>query len=41
MALLNEIGILKKLKNENIVKLEEVLETTKYYYIVQEFCNGG
>ena len=37
----NEIAILKELKHKNIVKLEDVKTTNKYYYLVMEYCNGG
>ena len=37
----NEIMILKDIDHENIVKLYEVKETSKYYYLVTEYCNGG
>ena len=37
----NEIKILKDIDHENIVKLYEVKETSQYYYLVTEFCNGG
>ena len=39
--LLNEISILKTLDHPNIVKLETVQKTSKYYYIVMEYINGG
>ena len=37
----NEIAILKDISHENIVKLYEVKETSQYYYLVTEYCNGG
>ena len=37
----NEINILKEINHPNIIKLYEVKETTQYYYLVMEFCNGG
>ena len=37
----NEIKILKDIDHENIVKLYEVKETSQYYYLVTEYCNGG
>ena len=37
----NEINILKEIDHPNIIKLYEVRETTQYYYLVMEFCNGG
>ena len=39
--LLNEISILETLDHPNIVKLETVQKTSKYYYIVMEYINGG
>merc|ERR1719473_2092132 len=36
-----EIAIMKYLKHENIVKLEEVLQTAKHIYIVLEIITGG
>lgn len=40
-ALFSEIDILKSLKSPNIVGFLEVMESDNYYYIIQEFCNGG
>jgi len=37
----NEINILKEIDHPNIIKLYEVKETTQYYYLVMELCNGG
>ena len=37
----NEINILKEIDHPNIIKLYEVRETTQYYYLVMDFCNGG
>ena len=37
----NEINILKEVDHPNIIKLYEVQETTQYYYLVMELCNGG
>ena len=37
----NEISILKSINHPNIVKLIEIKDTSKYCYIVTEFCNGG
>jgi serine/threonine protein kinase len=37
----NEIAILKEIKHQNIIKLYEVQETTQFYYLVMEYCNGG
>lgn len=37
----NEIAILRALRNQNIVKLYETLETAKHHLIVMELCPGG
>ena len=37
----NEISILKEMDHPNIIKLIDVKDTTKYYYLVMEYCNGG
>lgn len=37
----SEISILKEIDHPNIVKLIEVKETTRYNFIVMEYCNGG
>ena len=37
----NEISILKNINHENIVKLYDVKETSQYFYLVTEYCNGG
>ena len=37
----NEIAILKEINHPNIIKLYEVQETTQFYYLVTELCNGG
>lgn len=39
--LLMEVSILKSLDHPNIVKLLEMYEDEKYYYLVQEYCSGG
>jgi len=36
-----EISILKKLDHPNILKLYEVFEDEKRYYLVTELCRGG
>ena len=36
-----EINILKALRHENIIRLEEVKMTNNNYYVVMEFLNGG
>lgn len=37
----HEISILKKLDHPNILKLYEVFEDEKRYYLVTELCKGG
>ena len=37
----NEINILKEIDHPNIIKLIEVQDTSKFYYLVMELCNGG
>ena len=37
----NEISILREIDHPNIIKLYEVKETTQFYYLVMELCNGG
>ena len=37
----NEINILKSIDHENIIKLYDQLETSQYYFLVTEYCNGG
>ena len=38
----NEINILNNISHENIVKLyNSDLQTTKYKYLITEYCNGG
>ena len=37
----NEIAILKDIDHPNIVKLYDVKETSQYFYLVTEYCNGG
>ncbi|CAD8158977.1 unnamed protein product [Paramecium pentaurelia] len=39
--LLNEIQILKSLKNPNIIEIIDVLQTENNYYIILEYCNHG
>ena len=36
-----EISILKILNHKNIIKLYEIIETTKKIYLVTEYCDGG
>ena len=37
----NEILILKEIDHPNIIKLYEVKETTQFFYLIMELCNGG
>ena len=37
----NEISILRDISHPNIVKLYDVKETSNFYYLVTEYCNGG
>jgi calcium-dependent protein kinase len=37
----NEIEIMRKLDNPNIIKLYEIFEDTRYIYLVMELCTGG
>ena len=37
----DEIAILKDINHENIIKLYGVKETSQYFYLVTEYCNGG
>ncbi|XP_064628533.1 serine/threonine-protein kinase 33-like isoform X2 [Lineus longissimus] len=36
-----EVAILKRVKHEHIIHLEEVYETSKKIYLVMELCDGG
>jgi len=36
-----EISILKKLDHPNIIKLYEIFEDERKYYLVTELCKGG
>ena len=36
-----ELGILASLNHPNIVRVLDLLEDDKYYYIVQELMKGG
>jgi len=36
-----EMNILRKLDHPNILKLFEVFEDSKKYYLVTEYCKGG
>ncbi|XP_054836882.1 calcium/calmodulin-dependent protein kinase type 1G [Eublepharis macularius] len=37
----NEIAVLKKIKHENIVTLEDIYESTTHYYLVMQLVSGG
>ena len=37
----NELALLKEINHPNIVKLIEIQETSDYYHIITEYCNGG
>ena len=37
----NEIGILRSLNHQNIVKIEDVKATKNHYFVVMEYINGG
>lgn len=39
--LLSEVSILKSLDHPNIVRLIEIYEDDRYYYLLQEYCSGG
>ena len=39
--LYNEIKILKEIDHINVIKLFDVKETQKYYFLITEYCNGG
>ena len=36
-----ETGVLKQLDHPNIIRLYEMFEDDKKYYVVQELCKGG
>ena len=36
-----EINFLKKLKHTNIIKLYEIIENSKNYYLIMEYAAGG
>lgn len=37
----NEISVLKKLKNPNIIEFVEIMRSSNNTYYVYEYCNGG
>ena len=39
--IMNEIQILKKMDHPNIVKIFEFYNSSKYYYLITEFCKEG
>ena len=36
-----EISIVKKLSHPNIIKINEIFENEKYYYIIMDYCSKG
>uniref|UniRef100_A0A8C6QFS8 Calcium/calmodulin-dependent protein kinase I gamma n=1 Tax=Nannospalax galili TaxID=1026970 RepID=A0A8C6QFS8_NANGA len=40
-SLENEIAVLKRIKHENIVTLEDIYESTTHYYLVMQLVSGG
>lgn len=38
---INEIEVLKKIDHQNIMKIFEIYDSEKEYYLVTEFCEGG
>ena len=38
---INEIGFLRKLSHNNIIRFEDLKKTNNHYYIIMEYCNGG
>ena len=41
MGLQNEIDILKQVDHPNIVKLHDIYEDEKYFFLVMELMTGG
>ena len=41
IGLQNEIDILKQVDHPNIVKLYEIYEDEKYYFLIMELMQGG
>ena len=39
--LVEEVDILKHIDHPNIIKIYEFYQTSKFFYIVTEFCFGG
>ncbi|NXF30157.1 KCC1G kinase, partial [Nyctibius bracteatus] len=40
-SLENEIAVLRKIKHENIVSLEDIYESTTHFYLVMQLVSGG
>ena len=40
-ALWSEVSILKRLDHPNIIKLYDVYEDEKYFFLITELCTGG
>jgi len=38
---LSEIMVLKQLDHPNILKIHEIFEDRKYFFVIMEFCSGG
>lgn len=38
---LNEITIMAQLNNPNVVRLKQVIQSSKHYYIIMEYCKDG
>ena len=36
-----EIHILKLIRHPNLIQLYEIIETSKYLFLVMEYCSGG
>lgn len=36
-----EIHILKMIRHPNLIQMYEIIETTKYLFLVMEYCCGG
>ncbi len=36
-----EIHILKMIRHPNLIQMYEIIETTKYLFLVMEYCSGG
>ena len=39
--LFNEMNILKNLDHPNIIRLFELYQDSKNYYLITEYCSGG